>query len=134
VGVSLRHRTPSVIPAHLVIPAKAGIQRFVLDSGSSLRSARNDGWGRDGGDSVVETLSEGIVGTHRLSRDNSMKLLVFEQVARVSEALDRFYGGGGDLRKVEKQDHRNDQSGRDYHSFGVVKDVAFVDFGKIASL
>ena len=43
VDVSLRHQPPSVIPAHLVIPAKAGIQRLVLDSGSSLHSARNDG-------------------------------------------------------------------------------------------
>ena len=63
VGVSLRHRTSSVIPARLVIPSKAGIQRLVLDSGSSLHSARNDGWGLGGGDSVVEilTLSEGAV-------------------------------------------------------------------------
>ena len=37
----------SVIPAHLVIPAKAGIQRLALDSGSSLHSARNDGWGAE---------------------------------------------------------------------------------------
>ncbi len=50
VGASLRHRTPSgipthlVIPAYLVIPAKAGIQRLVLDSGSSLHSAWNDEW------------------------------------------------------------------------------------------
>ena len=67
VGVSLCHRTPSVIPVHLVIPthlvipAKAGIQRLSFWI-PGLRSTQP---GMTDGVSGLETLSEGTVGARR---------------------------------------------------------------------